>query len=276
MASARPLRIPSESQIRRAFNRWDRPPPELLDFMFTIGPIVKDLFITHTIATAVTHIGSMQADRKIKYLDTLLEEVNFPREVAREINLVVDLVQPPLEYTRVAERLVPPLTNLTGAMARPKDSVPHQAYQEAIISFSALRNQFVRELSYAFISHICAHPSQRERALEYAVERTIERVRTFDMAADVCDRTLRASAVWEKQAVAPLQVVTMLNASKARDAEVQQQVDDHVTIGLERSVLALIDDLIIAHCQRVISARSQRLQTLAFWEQVLKDAPASA
>ena len=273
MSGARPLRIPEESEIRRAFNRWDRPPAELLDFMFTIGPMVGDTFIIHTIAEAVAHIGSMRNDRKIRHLDNLLSEVNFPRRVAQEINRVIDLVEPPLQYLRAADRIVPPLANLTGAMTRPKNPVPLEAYREAIISFRTLRDQFVQELGYAFVSHIVAHPSHREPALEYAVTQIIERVKNLDRTASVCDFTLKSAGAWETRKVAPLLVVTLLNSCKARDDEVQQMIDNHEPVSAERNVLAIVDDLIIAHCERAITTRSQRMQPFAFWEEVLNNAP---
>ncbi len=272
MPPARPLRVPSESEIRRAFNRWRCPPPVMRDFMLTIAPMVDDAFITSTIALAVVHIGSMRPDRKIKHLDNLLDEVNFPREVAAEINRVVDLVEPPPEFTRGAQRLVPPLENITGAMRQPRGQIPRQAYREAVVSFSVLRDNFVRDVAYGFISHTVAHESQKEPGLQRAVAQTVRRVRHLDAAAAVCDFALRSPA-WQERNVIPVQVIALLNAAKARDGVVQQQVDESAPISDARYVLSVIDDLLIAHCERAISDRNRQLQPFAFWEEALANAP---
>ena len=59
--------------------------------MTAIYPAINDVFIAYSIATAVAQIGCMRPARKIKHPDILLDEVNFPPSVAREINRVIDL-----------------------------------------------------------------------------------------------------------------------------------------------------------------------------------------
>lgn len=272
MPPARPLRIPSESEIRRAFERWSCPPPVLRNFMLNIAPVVDEEFITSTIALAVVHIASMRPDRKIKHLDILLDEVNFPWEVAEEINRVIDLVELPPEFYRAANRLVPPLENLTGAMRRPRDPVPRQAYQEAMTSFGTLRDSFVKEIAFGFLSHTVAHETHQGHGMQRAVSQTTKRIRYLDNAAAICDFTLRSS-FWQRLRVTPVQVVTLLNAAKARDDVVQQLVDDNAPISDARYVLSILDDLIIDHCERAINAGSQQLQPFAFWEEALTNAP---
>ena len=272
MPPTRNLKIPSESEIRRTFGRWRCPPPVLRDFMLTIAPIVDNDFITSTIALAVTHIGSMRPERKIQHLDNLLDEVNFPREVAREINNVIDHVQPPPEFYRVAQKFVPPLTTLTAALRPPRAPIPRQAYQEAITSFTEMREQFVKDLAYAFVSHTVAHQSQREEGVQRAVDQIGKRIRRLDIASAVCDFTLNSPA-WQERTVTPLMVITLLNAAKARDREIQQQIDENIPITDARSVRAIIDDVTISHCERAINTPSQQLQPFAFWEEATRNAP---
>lgn len=273
MPAARNLRIPTEAQIRRAFDRWRNPPPALRDFMLTIGPMVDDEFITCTIALAVTHIGSMRPERKIQHLDNLLSEVNFPRDVAREINRVIDSTEPPPEFTRSAERMVPPLASLTAAMRQPRSPAAREAHGEAMTSFSVMRDRFVRDLAYSFVSHTVAHESQREEGLQRSVDQIGKRIRRLDTAAAVCDFTLRSPA-WPERTVTPLMVVTLLNAAKTRDSIVQKQIDDGITpLTDAQSVRAIIDDMTIDHCERAISSRSQQLQPFAFWEEAIRNAP---
>lgn len=274
MPPTRNLRIPPEAEIRRTFDRWRRPPPVLRDFMHTIAPIVDNDFITCTIALAVTHISSMRPERKIQHLDNLLDEVNFPREVAREINNVIDHIEPPPEFYRVAQKFVPPLTTLTAAMRQPRNPIPRQAHQEAVTSFTDIRNQFVKDLAYGFVSHTVAHESQREEGVQRAVDQIGKRIRRIDLASAVCDFTLRSPA-WQERTVTPLMVVTLLNAAKARDAEVQQKIDENIPISDARSVRAIIDDLAIAHCERAINTRSPHLQPFAFWEEATRNAPSA-
>lgn len=274
MPPTRNLKIPSESEIRRTFDRWRRPPPVLRDFMLTIAPIVDNDFITCTIALAVTHIGSMRPDRKIQHLDNLLDEVNFPREVAREINNVIDLIEPPPEFYRVAQKFVPPLTTLTAALRPPRHPLPRQAHQEALTSFNDLRDQFVKDLAYGFVSHTVAHESQREEGIQRAVDQIGKRIRRIDTASAVCDFTLRSPA-WQERTVTPLMVVTLLNAAKARDAEVQKQIDENIPLTDARSVRAIIDDLTISHCERAINTRTQQLKPFAFWEEAIRNAPSA-
>ncbi len=269
MTAARPLRVPTEAQIRRAFNSYPSPPKELSRFMTAIYPVVDDVFITYTIATAVAQIASMGPARKIKHLDILLGEVNFPPSVAREINRTIDLVVVPPGYTRAAERLLPPLENLAGALTEPDAALPRQTYREVMQSFETIRADFVKYVSNGFVGFTVAHESWRERFLRSAVEKIPERIRNIDKIAAICDSVLQAPATWQEPAVTPMRLVAILNASKARDDEAQQLVDDGATLSAARAFLTIIDELIIDHCERDMKAGPPPSQTAAFWQQVL-------
>jgi hypothetical protein len=255
--------------------------------MATIGPVVGDPFIVRTIAVAVVDISGMKPpERKIKYLDNLLSDINFPPEVAREINRIVDRIKPPPDFANLADRLVPPMSNLTGAILEPPfpvleearrqvvtSPVSRQAYDESVTAFQNLRDDLVRHISYGLVIHSVAPDPTRGELIDNAIERIPERLALLDLAAGIFGMTLHHPETWPKQQDTPLQLVATLNAAKARDTAVQKYVDDGNTITPARNLRAIVDDLVIDHCQRAISSGSRDLRTFAFWQQVMHNSP---
>ncbi len=289
MIPTRPLRVPTPADVRYAYGRCSRAiaPATVIDFMATIGPVVGDPFIVRTIAVAVVDISGMKPpERKIKYLDNLLSDINFPPEVAREINRIVDRIKPPPDFANLADRLVPPMSNLTGAILEPPfpvleearrqvvtSPVSRQAYDESVTAFQNLRDDLVRHISYGLVIHSVAPDPTRGELIDNAIERIPERLALLDLAAGIFGMTLHHPETWPKQQDTPLQLVATLNAAKARDTAVQKYVDDGNTITPARNLRAIVDDLVIDHCQRAISSGSRDLRTFAFWQQVMHNSP---
>ena len=288
MIPTRPLRGPTRNNVLQAYGSvtYADAPDALVDFMATIGPTIGDPFIVRTIAVAVADICGMQPpERKIEHLDRLLGDVNFPPEVAREINRVTDRVVVPSEFVDLAAKLVPPMHNLTGAVLEPPFPVPEGArlqvetsstarlvYDEIITSFQSLHDDLVRHISYGLLIYSVAPSPTREEVAQNASERIPERLALLDLAAGVCGMTLHHPETWP-EGTNRMQLMTMLNEAKARDAAVQEYLDSGETITPVRNLMAIIDDLVIDYCQRAIRTRNRDLMPVAFWRQVLKNGP---
>ena len=289
MVKNRPLWLPTEAGIANAYrscSRWITP-AVMLDFMATIGPIVGDPFIVRTIAVTIVNISSMNPPvRKIRHLDMLLSDVNFPPEVSRAINSTLDRIIPPPDFVNLAERIITPMNNLTGALLEPPfpvpegatervmtDPVSRLAYDEAMTAFGNLRERFVRHVSYGLVMHTVAPDPTRDEIVTNAQEGIREHLAVMDMAAMMFGMILHHPDTWDETAVDPLRAVTLLNECKARDNTVQAYIDDGNTISQARKVLAMIDDLLIDHCERLVSSPDNDLSALPFWVRVRDNAP---
>ena len=285
MTPARPLHLLTPAEVRRIFDEPREIPAVLRDFMAVISPVVDDDFITSLIAVAVTGVGSMRRDRKIKHLDKMMSEVNFPRAVAREIDRVVDHVQAPREYRRAAGRIVPPLENLTGGMLEtgppfptfkftgPMSPVQRLAYDEAMESFRVRRDDFVHHVAHALLCHTLTPDTFRQRNAQDVIDRILKHVQYLDLAASICGVTLHNPSTWQDDKVDRMQVITTLNEARLRDDLVQQRIDDALHVSPARHVLAAIDDLVIEYCQRAVKGRSRDLRPIAFWQRALRNSP---
>ena len=126
--------------------------------------------------------------------------------------------------------------------------------------------KFVGEELVAFT---VSHASTRDDFWQHIVDKIPKRVRDIDKIAGICASVLQAPATWQEQTVTPLQLVAMLNTSKAHDNEVASLFNDGVSLTAEFAFMTIIDDMIIDYCERAASAgRRRELQTAAFWQQV--------
>ena len=282
---SRPLRLPTHAEVLRAFNTPRELPPEMRQFMAAIRPMVDEDFIMESIASLVAAVGSMRPDRKIKHLDKLLSEINFPRNVVREINDFVDNVSAPPEYGRTAERIVPPLENLTGAIletgppfpvfkfTEPMSELQSLVYDEAMTSFTTLRDEHIHHVSYSLFCNDLSPDFIKLKNEPRVVGHIIKRIEYLDFAAGICGVTLHNPDTWEHDKVDRMKVIATLNDCKSRDDVMQQMVDDELDVSPPRHVLSIVDDLIIDYCQRTVRRKSRDLRPLAFWLRVLSNSP---
>ena len=152
--------------------------------MATIGPIVGDPFVVRLIATSVSQISGMKPpERKIKHLDDLMSQVNFPPEVAQAIERVVDRVVVPRDFFRLADRMVTPPGDLTRAVregifletpeaAKQFRNSPlfRKCHEELIASLTTIRDDLVRSISHNLVTYSLAPESSREEMLQGALK----------------------------------------------------------------------------------------------------------
>lgn len=289
MTPARPLRVPTPDNFLYAFSRcsYSVAPDPIINFMATIGPEIGDPFIVRTIAVAVVDISGMKPpERKVKHLDKLLDEINFPPEVAREINRVIDLIELPPRLRDLADWLVPPLHNLAGAVLEPPFPVSDEArdqvanspisqkvYEEVMASFHNRREEFVTHVGYGLLLHTVAPEPTRQKGVQNSIEHIPEHIALVDVAAGICGMTLHHPETWRGRK-SRMELVTMLNRARARDTAVQEVIDSGETITPVRNLTAIIDDLLIDYCQRTIKADNPDLTPLPFWRRLLGNTPA--
>ena len=289
MVKNRPLWLPTEAGVANAYRSCSRSitPMVMLEFLTTIGPMIGDPFICRTIAVTLVNISGMHPPvRKIQHFDNLMQEVNFPPDVARVMNSMLDRIIPPSDFVRLADRLLTPMNNLTGALLEPPfpvseeaaewvrtDPVGIQAYDEAVTAIGNIRERFVRHVSYGLVMHTVAPDPTRDEIVKNAQEGIPEYLALIDMAAMMFGMILHHPDTWPKEPPEPLQAVTLLNEAKARDATVQAYIDEGNTISQGRKVLAMVDDLMIDHLERVVSSEESDLRTLPFWHRVRDNAP---
>ena len=255
--------------------------------MATIGPIVGDPFIVRLIATSVSQISGMKPpERKIKHLDDLMSQVNFPPEVARAIEGVVDRVVVPRDFFRLADRMVTPPGDLTRAVREsifpvsaedPKgvrnSPLFRKCHEELMASLTTIRDDLVRSISHNLVTYSLAPESSREEMLEGALKLYPEYSALLDMAARACGMILHHPDTWPQGDATRFQLVTLLNEAKARDAAVQEALDSDRPVSNARKVAAYLDDLLIHYCERTIAAGADDLTTLPFWIRVHQNTP---
>ena len=284
------LRMPTPGAIRNAFNSCGRrqTPNELIDFMATIGPTIGDPFVVRLIAVEVARVANMKPpERKIKYLDNLFNTVNFPPKVAQEVNRAVDRVVVPPEFVMLAERIMPPLDNLTRPLLEPPlpaskktsrqvmtSPVSRQCYDELMEAFKAVRDNFVDSISTNLVVHSVAPDPLRTDGLDNAVELIREIIDVMHTAATACGMVLHHPESWPSSRPTRLDLVTMLNEAKAREAAVQEMLDAEQTVTPLRKLTAIMDDLVIEYCERTIKSGGRDLRTFPFWKKVNNDTPA--
>ena len=284
------LLMPTPGAIRNAFNSCGRrqTPNELVDFMATIGPTIGDPFVVRLIACEVARIASMKPpERKIKYLDNLFNTVNFPPTVAQEVNRAVDRVVVPPEFVFLAERIMPPLDNLTLPILEPplpdseKSSrqvimaspVSRRCYEELMEAFKAIRDNFVDSISTNLVVHSAAPDPLRADGLDNAVHLIREIIEVMHMAATACGMILHHPESWPSSQPTRLDLITMLNEAKAREAAVQEMLDAEQTVTPLRKITAIMDDLVIEYCEQTIKTGGRDLRTFPFWKKLNNDTP---
>ena len=285
MIPPRPLRLPTYSEVRQAFDAPRELPADVRKFMATIAPMLGKESLAQSTASLMAMVASEQPDRKVKSLDKLLGEINFPREVIREINTFIDHVSAPPEYRRIAERIVPPLENLTGAMleteppfpvfkfTEPMSELQRLVYDEAMTSFVALRDDHVRTFTSFMFCNDMAPDFLRRQDTPKLIDHVIKRIEYLDFAAGICGVTLHNPYTWEDIPVDRMKVIATLNDCQSRADVLQHRVDNHLDVVPHRHVLGIIDDAIIEYCQRTVRLRSEDLRPLAFWQRVLHNSP---
>ena len=288
MIPNRPLIVPTDDHIRQAFGSLSRAetPDGLVDFMATIGPIIGDPHVVRIIAGTVVDISAMKPpERKIRFLDNLMETVNFPPEVAREINRMVDRVVVPKSFLDLAERLVSPMHNLAGGVLEPPFPVSEEAkqevatgevsrivYDEVMACFQTLREDLLHHVANGFLIYTVSTLDMRDEVVENSVKGIPERLAVLDLVGVVCGMTLHHPETWPEAATRQ-HLITMLNESKSRDTAIQAYSDDGGELTSARKVMAAIDDMIIDYCQRAIRSRNRDMRPVAFWRRVLHNSP---
>ena len=285
MIPPRPLRLLAPGEIRQIFEEPREIPSLLRDFMTTIAPTIKEDSITALIAVELTRAGAMRNDRRIEFLDDIMLKVNFPRSVAREIDRIVDQVQIPQEYVQAAERIVPPLENLAGALletgppfptlkfTKPMSTIQRLAYNEALESFNARRVEFVHHLSCAVLCYALTPSSFRPDYLRKVTYRLSHALRYLDAAGGICGFTLHHESTWKDRKPTRGDLMVSFNEAKARDAVAQEMLDEELPMSPARRIMTTVDDLFIEYCQRATRSRSRDMRPLAFWYGVQGNTP---
>ena len=288
MTPARPLIIPAPSDIRRVFDEPRQPPKALRDFMQAAAPMIESDFITEVAASVVASIAASPPGMRIKRLDKLTSEVNFGPALAREVTRTADRLIAPREYIEAAERIVPPLENLAGALLEtgypfppfkfeePMSPEQEGAYRESMISLDEVRKEFAHHVCYSLIVDSVSPQSQREENIERFTKYIIEGVERFDVAASICGVTLHNPSTWQWDKADHKNLIFTMHRSERRDLQMQELMLQERDISPARHVGAIIDDSIIDYCKRTIKARpsARNLTALAYWRQVLSNTPA--
>ncbi len=258
--------------------------------MATIGPIVGDPFIVRLIATSVSQIGGMKPpERKIKHLDELMSQVNFPPEVARAIERVVDRVVVPREFFKLADQMVTPLNDLTRAVREallPASAEAAQAarrlrtsalsrkcHEELMASLIAVRDNLVHSISHNLVTYSLAPDTSRQEMLDGALKLYPEYSALLDMSARACGMVLHHPESWPPGEATRMQLMVLLNEAKAREETVQEALDTDQPVTTMRKMTAFLDDLFIDYCERTIAAGANDLSTLPFWIRVHQNTP---
>ena len=281
--------VPSDQGIRNAFGwcRRYRTPMELIEFMATIGPVVGDPFIVRLIATSVSQIGGMKPpERKIKHLDDLMSQVNFPPEVVRAIEDVVDRVSVPRDFFKLADRMVTPVNDITRAIqealfVEPPESarqvrnspIYRKCHEELMTSLIAIRDNLVRSISHNLVTYSLAPETTQQEMIESALKLYPEHSALLDMSARACGMILHHPDTWPQDEPTRMQLMALLNGAKAREAIVQEALDSDQFVSNARKLAAFLDDLIIEYCERTIAAGADDLTTLPFWTRVNQNTP---
>ena len=256
--------------------------------MATIGPIVGDPFIVRLIATSVSQIGGMKPpERKIKHLDDLMSQVNFPPEVARAIERVVDRVVVPREFFKLADQMVTPLNDLTRAVREAlfpasaeaanrlsTSALSRKCHEELMASLIAVRDNLVHSISHNLVTYSLAADTSRQEMLDGALKLYPEYSVLLGMSARACGMVLHHPETWPPgEAATRMQLMVLLNEAKAREATVQEALDTDQPVTTMRKMTAFLDDMFIDYCERTIAAGANDLSALPFWIQVHQNTP---
>ena len=259
--------------------------------MATIGPTVGDPFIVRLIATSVSQISGMKPpERKIKHLDNLMSEVNFPPEVAQAIERVVDRVVVPRDFFKLADQMVTPVSDLTRAVREglyppspqateaakrlSASALSRKCRAELMTSLIAIRDNLVHSISHNLVTYSLAPDTSREEMLEGALKLYPEYSALLDMSARACGMILYHPETWPTADATRMQLMVLLNEAKAREATVQEALDSDQDVTTIRKMTAFLDDLFIDYCERTIAAGANDLSTLPFWIRVNQNTPA--
>ena len=288
MTPARPLSVPTPADIRSIFDEPRQPPKVLRDFMQAAAPIIKDDFITEVAASVVASIAASSPGMRIKRLDKLTSEVNFGSVLADEVVRTADRLNAPREYVEAAERMVPPLENLAGALLEtgppfpvfrfeePMSTEQEGAYRESMTSLGHVRKEFVHHVSYSLIVDSVSPRSQREDNIGRFTKYITEGIERFDVAASICGVTLHNPSTWQWDKADQKNLIFTMHRCEARELRMQELILQEKVISPARSVLSTIDETIVDYCKRTIRSRpsARNLSALAYWRQVLANTPA--
>ena len=288
MTPARPLIMPAPSDIRRVFDEPRQPPKALRDFMKAAAPLIEDDFITEIAASVVASIAASPPGMRIKRLDKLTSQVNFGPALAREVTRTADRLNAPQEYVEAAERIIPPLENLAGALLEtgppfpafrfeePMSPEQEGAYRESMTSLGEVRKEFVHHVCYSLIVDSVSPRSHREDNIERFTKYIIDGIGRFDAAVSICGVTLHNPSTWQWDKADQKNLIFTMHRSEARELQMQELMLQERDISPARHVSSMIDDCIIDYCKRTIKARpsARNLSALAYWRQVLANTPA--
>ncbi len=288
MTPGRPLRLPAPAEIRRIFDEPRQTPKALRDFMQAAAPMIESDFITEVAASVVASIAASPPGMRIKRLDKLMSQVNFGPALASEVTRTADRLNAPREYVEAAERMVPPMENLAGALLEtgppfpvfrfeePMSPEQEGAYRESMTSLGQVRKEFVHHVCYSLIVDSVSPRSQREDNIERFTKYIIEGIERFDVAASICGVTLHNPSTWHWDKADKENLIFTMHRCEARELQMQELILQERDISPARHVLSTIDESIIDYCKRTIKARpsARNLSALAYWRQVLGNTPA--
>ena len=288
MTPARPLSVPSPSDIRRIFDEPRQPPKALRDFMQAAAPMIEDDFITEIAASVVASIAASSPGMRIKRLDKLMGEVNFTPALAREVSRTADRLNAPREYVEAAERMVPPLENMAGGLLEtgppfpsfrfeePMSPEQEGAYRESMASLGEARKELVHHVGYSLIVDSVSPRSHREDNIGRFTKYIIEGIERFDVAASICGVTLHNPSTWQWDKADQKNLIFTMHRCEARELQMQELILQERDISPARHVSSIIDDCVINYCKRTTKARpsARNLSAMAYWRQVLANTPA--
>ena len=256
--------------------------------MRAAAPIIKDDFITEVAASVVASIAASSPGMRIKRLDKLTSEVNFGPALSAEVTRAADRLNAPREYVEAAERMVPPLENLAGALLEtgppfpvfrfeePMSPQQEGAYRESMTSLGKVRKEFVHHVGYSLIVDSVSPRSHREDNIQRFTKYIVDGIERFDVAASICGVTLHNPSTWQWDEADQKNLIFTMHRCEGRELRMQELILQERDISPARHVSSTIDESIIDYCKRTINARPsvRNLSALAYWRQVLANTPA--
>lgn len=270
--------LPDGATIRDTFQRQQRTPRMLRDFMRKIAPAVGDSKMTQLVAVVVSTMGEVRAEDRAERLEEVTGEINFPARLRREIRrAAANFPAPDDEQMAAADRLVVALDILTQPFTAPDPSGPtFPIYQTAMSTFQAVRDRSVQTLAHAFITYGVTPPEDQERYLEYAIPAIHRQARSIHAAARICDFVIHTPNIWLHRAPAPDTAAERFDAAREQNRQLDIIVNEQPQQFSPESIRRLVNDLILEQCRRARSREMPAAHNIfTFWDEVVGSIPRS-